>query len=321
MENRQTENKAYIIGVLVEKKLNFGLSKSGKPMVSGHLDVETITPLGTGVVRVKVMQMAQKSNGQDNPLYKALYTVNQTYKAKIDIVGEEVADTVKIQGSLEDGTYYNTNKGDFVEKVELKQLFIERVPAETQHCCKVAFEGYLSKITPIENGSELEVEIIGIGYQGIAVPVKATIPNDLVSAFQGKYMVGQTATLNIAFLNQVEVIEKEEEVGFGEGLGEKIERTVYKRIIFGGTKAIFEGQPNAISKQVVEQGLAIRENKLQEDKVKAESKTGASMQGGFGVPANGGFTAPTGGTQAGGGFTPPTTGGFVPPAMNGFPTA
>lgn len=304
-QNNQTKNKAYIVGVLKEKKIEFKMSKTNKPMCTGKLIVEVDTELGKGEVEVKVMQMAEKSKGGENPLYKALHTINTQYKDKLSLTSDEdVADTIRIEGSLEDGTYYSARKGDFVEKVDLKAFKIERVPAETTHCCKVAFEGYISSIKPVEE--ELEVEIVGIGYENIAVPVKGMIPKNLVAPFQSMYMVGCTTTLNIAILNQVETTEVQETVGFGQGIGEKIERTVYKRIIFGGDVVKMQGTTGAINKEDVEKGLALRQAKLEEDKTKALASAGSNTSmttgfnaggqsgtpNGFGAPAN--FGTPTG---------------------------
>lgn len=278
---RQTENKAYIVGVLKEKKIEFRPSKtSNKLMAIGTLTVVTNTPVGVGEVVVKVQQFAEKKDGKPNTLFKGLQTVQNTYKS-IEEFGEENADLIKIEGQLEDGTYYSANKGDFVEKLELKGVFVNRLTDKnTPHCCKVGFEGFISKITPVNE--ELEVEMIGIGYNGIAVPVSAMIPNNLVAPFQGRYTVGCTATLNFAIINEVEVKAVQTETAFGESLGETIERHTVKRIIFGGGNPIYMGTPNAITEEMVKQGLAIRESKLEESKNRVGNSTaGTTMQNGF----------------------------------------
>ena len=314
---QQTENKAFVIGVLKEKKIDFKVSSNGRQMASGKLVVICDTPLGKGEVEVKVMQFADKKDGTPNSLYKGLQTVAQEYKSVAE-VGEANADTIKIEGSLEDETYYSTNKGDFVEKMQIKATFVNRVEANTPHACKVGFEGSITKITPVNN--ELEVQMVGIGYQGVAVPVTAMIPEHLAGAFQGGYMVGCTASLNIAILNVVTTKEVQQEVGFGESLGEVITTVTNKKIIFGGGKAKYQGTAGAITDEIVKQGLALRQAKLEEAMKKA-SGAGASMDAGFGGATAGfGAGAPTGAPQGGfGGMMP--QGGFSMPqgGFGGFP--
>ena len=320
---QQTENKAFVIGVLKEKKIDFKVSSNGRQMASGKLVVICDTPLGKGEVEVKVMQFADKKDGTPNSLYKGLQTVAQQYKSVAE-VGLENADTIKIEGSLEDETYYSANKGDFVEKLQIKATFINRVDATMAHACKVGFEGCITKTTPKDN--ELEVELVGIGYQGVAVPVTGVIPEHLVGAFQGRYTVGSTATLNIAILNVVTTKEVQQEVGFGESLGEVITTTVNKRIIFGGNMPKYQGVAGAIADETVKQGLALRQAKLEAKKEEAINKAsgaGASMDAGFGG-ANAGFGAgaPTGAPTGGfGGMMPQGGfGGSMPTGgFGGFP--
>lgn len=318
---RQTENKAYVIGLLKEKKIEFKPSKKGRLMAIGHLVVVVNTELGKGEVKVKVQQFADKKDGSANSLYKGLQTVAQTYKS-IAEVGEAEADLIKIEGQLVDEAYYSVHKGDFVERLEIKGTFINRLTErETPHCCKVGFEGYLSKITP--KNDELEVEIIGIGYEGVAVTVTGMIPSHLVVPFQQRYTVGCTATLNFAIVNEVELKQVQAEVGFGEGLGEVIETHKVKRVIFGGGTPLYAGTENALKEEVVKQGLALRQAKLEEKKTEAINKPAdTGMTQGFGgVAPQGGVNGTIGtmrmnGTMPiGGGF--PTGGGF--PAGGAFP--
>lgn len=319
---QQTVNQAYVVGVLKDKKIDIKVSSNGRKMATGKLVVVCDTPVGKGEVEVRVMQFADKKDGTPNSLFKALETIQNTYKSIVEF-GEENADTIIIDGSLEDETYYSVNKGDFVEKLQMKGTFIKRAEADTPHTCRVGFEGLITKTTPKEN--ELEVEMVGIGYQGVAIPVTTTVPEHLVGAFQGRYMTGCTTTLYMAILNVVKIKDEEKEMGFGEGLGKKITTTINKRIVVGGEMPKYQGTAGALTDEVVKQGLALRQAKLEAKKEEAINKaSGASMDSGFGG-ANAGFGAgmstgaPTGGF--GGGMMPQggfggsmSTGGF-----GGFP--
>lgn len=313
---QQTENKAFVTGILKEKKIDFKVSSSGRQMAMGKLIVVCDTQLGKGEVEVKVMQFADKKDGSPNSLYKALQTIAQTYKAAVE-VGYENADLIKIEGSLDDETYYSLNKGDFVERLQIRAAFINRLETEAPHACKVVFEGCITKITPVEK--ELEVEIVGIGYQGVAVPVKGFIPEHLVEAFRSKYSVGCTAVLNIAILNVVTTKEIQQEVSFGEGLGEVITTTTSKRIIFGGGAIKYQGVAGALTDETVKQALALREARLENKKEDAMKREANSMNGGFGG-ADAGFGATASSEGFGGAMPQGGFGGSMPTGgFGGFP--
>lgn len=301
---QETNNKTVVVGILKEKKIEFKVSAEGRSYATGRLVLICDTPIGKGEVEARVMQFADKKDGTPNGLFTTLQKVAQTYKAQNEF-GEE-ADTIKIEGSLEDGTYYSVNKGDFVEKMDIKATFINRVDASMAHCCKTDFQGYLSKINPVED--ELEVELVGIGYNGVAVPVKGMIPANLVPAFQAKYQLGCTTNLFIASLRTVKTEELQQEVGFGESFGEVITRTVNRNEVFGGGGVTYPGTPGAIAEDVVKQALALREAKLAKKKEDAEKRSQATgmstnMETGFG---GAGFAAPNGN-----GFNTQATGGFA----------
>lgn len=292
-ENRQTKNKVILRGILKEKKIEFKNSKSGKLMGIGKLVVIIDDAMGRSEVEVKVMQMANKANGESNSLFKALQTIENTYKTEEEH-GEGNGEYIKVEGSIEDGTYYSVNKEDFVEKLEIRGVFINRDDRNVNPpCCKVAFENYLSKITPRDQG-ELEVELIGIGYNGVAMPITAIVPAELTAAFQSRYMVGCTSTLNFSILNQVITEQIQEQVGFGVGMGEAITKTIIKRVIFGGSPVEYT---NTISEETVRQGLAIRAAKLEEKKENAKNSSSTNMNVGFGDLSSTGVintTIPTG---------------------------
>lgn len=280
VSREKTENKAFIVGILKEKHLEFKENK-GMQVVTGYLILECNTPLGLSEVKVRVYQNMYTKQGKPNTLYKGLQTVSQEYKASLEF-GEN-ADTIKVEGRLEDNFYYSTGKNDFIEGVQLNGVFFNRVDAQTPHCCKVAFEGYIAKVEPAE--MDLNIELIGIGNDGVAVPVKCVVPQNLVGAFQGRYNVGCTATLNIAILNTVKTEMVQEEVGFGEGIGEVITKTTRKLEVFGGGLPIYMGSQGCITEEEVKQGLAIREVAKEKEKDKAlNNSADTSMQTGFALP-------------------------------------
>ena len=111
--------------------------------------------------------------------------------------------------------------------------------------------------------------MISIGYGGVAVPVVARVEKDLVIPFQQTYQVGNTTQLNFAIVNVVEVEEFQKNVAFGQAIGEKIERTTSKTVIFGGDAVNYQ---SPYSEEQIRQALSLREVKLEEKKKKAEEK-------------------------------------------------
>lgn len=286
MENttRQSNNKAFVTGILKEKNINFKTNDEGKEMASGYLLLITNTPSGKGEVKVSVSQNRFTKDGKENSLYKGLVTIQKEYLGTKETGSEETADVVKVTGELRDGAYYSVKKGDFVEKLDVKGTFIERVDKtkKPEHGVKIILEGCIVDIKAVEE--ELEVKMISIGYGGVAIPVVARVEKDLVIPFQQIYQVGSTAQLNFAIINVVEIEDYQKDMAFGESIGEKIERTISKTIIFGGDAVNYQ---NPYSEEQIKQALALREVKLQEKKEYAEKKEsngGVQMNQGFGLP-------------------------------------
>lgn len=296
MENqRQTNNTAYVVGVLKKKDLKFTTNKNNQLMAIGSLVLVVDNEKGKGEVKIKVMQSAEKKDGTPNNLFKSIQTIENEYKS-IETHGEELADTIKVEGSLEDGTYYSIGKGEFVESLDIKGTFFRRVEKETPHCCKIVFEGYVSKITPSKE--ELEVELIGIGFRGDAIKVDSTIPKDLVLPFNNQYSVGCTATLNMSIVNHVTTTEVQSQVAFGQGIGEAITKVDIRREVFGGEPPKYAGTEGALSEDDIKKALAIREAnhaKKKDDTIKRSSNSAEpNMNVGFGAGAGTAPQAPTG---------------------------
>ena len=67
MENttRQSNNKAFVTGILKEKNINFKTNDEGKEMASGYLLLITNTPSGKGEVKVSVSQNRFTTDGKE----------------------------------------------------------------------------------------------------------------------------------------------------------------------------------------------------------------------------------------------------------------
>ena len=315
MENtnklNQSANKGLVVGKLKDKKIEFKNSKAGKPMAMGTITVQVEDKHGVGEVRIKVMQMAQRKDGGENGLYKALQTINSEYKT-ITTHGESIADTISVEVSLEDNSHYVKAEDVVKEYVQLKAGIIKRVEADAPHCSKMQIGGYLAEMLPQEDGS-MKVKIISITFRGDALPVDLEIPKELVAPFSAKYYAGCTTSLNYAMINTVVIEQEEEEVAFGESIGMTTEKRVKKNLVFGGTNV----EANGYTAEGIQQALKMRELEL--NKKLEEGRAKNTSQGGT---ANGGFGAGFGQAGFGTGATVETTisagfgtGGFTTPTQ------
>lgn len=282
---QQSNNEGIIIGKLKEKKIDFAVGKeSGKAYAKGHLTLVVNTADGINEVKISVMQMALKKDGGENALYKALQTIANEYKSIVEN-GEELADTVKVRGSLEMNDYYNKNKDEVSSFLQVKGTIIERVDATTEHMAKFKIGGFIETITDKEDGSA-DVAMVSIAYGGKALPITVNIPKEGVAPFKGMFYPQCTADINFDMINAVTVTKTTENVGWGQAFETIAEKRVRLNRAFGGN-VIPVGYTADQILQVKNIRQQMLETMLAEGKEKANQ---APTQTGFGV----GFgTAPT----------------------------
>ena len=292
MENnvtlQQSANAGIIIGKLKDKEITFGTGKeSGKAYAKGVLTVVVNTADGLNELKVNVMQMALKKDGNENGLYKALQTINAEYKTIID-VGEETADTIKIEGSLEMNDYYSKNRDEVVSTLQIKGAIINRVDASSEHMAKFKIGGFIETITDKEDGTA-DVALTSIAYGGKALPVSINVPKEGVGAFKGMFYAGCTAEINFDLINAIETSKKVDNVGWGVGLDIVAEKRVRVNKAFGGNVL-----PTGYTQDQIVEVKKIRQQKLETILLEGKEKVSTpavenSSTVGFGV----GFGAPT----------------------------
>ena len=284
---QQSNNEGIIIGKLKEKKIDFAVGKeSGKAYAKGHLTLVVNTADGINEVKISVMQMALKKDGGENALYKALQTIANEYKSIVEN-GEELADTVKVRGSLEMNDYYNKNKDEVSSFLQVKGTIMERVDATTEHMAKFKIGGFIETITDKEDGSA-DVAMVSIAYGGKALPITVNIPKEGVAPFKGMFYPQCTADINFDMINAVTVTKTTENVGWGQAFETIAEKRVRLNRAFGGN-VIPVGYTADQILQVKNIRQQMLETMLAEGKEKA-NQAPANTTAGFGV----GFgTAPT----------------------------
>ena len=311
---QQSNNEGIIIGKLKEKKIEFAVGKeSGKAYAKGHLTLVVNTVDGINEVKVSVMQMALKKDGGENGLYKALQTINNEYKTIVEH-GEELADTVKVKGSLEMNDYYNKNKDEVSSFIQVKGAIMERVDATSEHMAKFKIGGFIETITDKEDGTA-DVAMVSIAYGGKALPITITIPKEGVAPFKGMFYPQCTADINFDLVNAVIVTKTTETVGWGQAFETVAEKRIRVNRAFGGNVL-----PVGYTADQIVQVKNIRQQMLEtmlaegrENATKAPTGNAGAPAGGFGV----GFGQPTG-APAGGFGNPAGAGSFADGFGNPF---
>lgn len=273
---KQTENFGEIIGLLKKKNIKFGTSKEGKNYANGSIEVEVENQFGTNAIKIDVMQMELKKDGEVNKAYKALQTINEECKS-IEESGKEFADLLQVFVKVEENNYYSD--GEVREGIKLiastnfdKKAFtpIKRVANKaTEHKATISFGGMITKIIPNENTGELKVEIVGATYTGKAIKHRLDVSKELAQSFRGVYQEGCVTTLHYMPVNAVEVQEVKQQVAFGSAPTYSITNTTRKNLICGGDPVNYASD---MTQEVVTQMLTLRANDLEKVKEDALKK-------------------------------------------------
>ncbi len=312
---KQTENYGEVVGLLKKKNIKFGTSKNGKNYANGSIEVEVENQFGTNVIKIDVMQMELKKDGEVNKNYKALHTVYAEYKS-IDEHGKENADTIQVFVKLEENNYFLD--GEVKEGMKLlasanfdKRIFapIKRVDKSTEHKALISFGGMITKIIPNETTGELKVEVVGATFTGKAIKHRLDVSKELAQGFRGVYQEGCVTTLHYMPINAVEVEEVKQQVAFGVAPSYSgITKTTRKNLICGGDPVNYASD---MTQEVVKQMLVLRENELETLKENANQRTETTPAFGTGVGTQtGGDSNPFGGGNPFGGATGGNTNPF-----------
>ena len=273
---KQTQNFGEIIGLLKKKNIKFGVSKSGANYANGSIEIEVENQFGTNVIRIDVMQMELKKDGDINKAYKALQTINEECKS-IEESGKEFADLLQVFVKVEENNYYSD--GEVREGIKLlastnfdKNVFtpIKRIADKsTKHKATISFGGMITKIIPNENTGDLKIEIVGATYTGKAIKHRLDVSKELAQGFRSVYQEGSVTTLHYMPVNAVEVQEVKQQVAFGSAPTYSITNTTRKNLICGGDPVNYASD---MTQEVVTQMLTLRANDLEKVKEDALKK-------------------------------------------------
>lgn len=283
---KQTENFGEVVGLLKDKKIKFGISnKTGKNFANGYIEVEVANEYGTNVIKIDVMQMELKANGEENKNYKALQTIDREYKTIIEY-GAEQADLVQVFIKIEENNYYSKDQQEVKEGIKLlastnfdKQVFapIKRIEDKnTKHKAQVSFEGMITDIQENEETKELKVSVVGATYKGEALKHKLDVSSELAADFRRIYWNGCVATFHYLIVNAVEKKQIQNELAFGNVELYYTEKLTRKNLLVGGSN--IKSDSDLTQEKVVEM-LGLRQSKLERVKEEALSKEESGVFG------------------------------------------
>lgn len=267
---RRLKNEVSLQGKLTEVTSNYGTTKAGIPYVS----VKGVIQIGEHAADTKNFDIfAQEYSVRDGERKESkLYVntvnwLNQHKNNTVASVGYDNADVVKIGGSLYVNDYVSKD-GKLKSPVLIRGSFFN-TPAPDKdgrmNLGEATVEGYIKNIrTEVRNEKEtgrLIVTLLTDTFVGEIVPVDIVVPEEIASAFEDMYEVGQTASFYIDFIPH-KTTEAPKKGGFG--VQRTSERTYIETVMVGGDAPLDEDDENAISKEVIKIALADRQAKLDE---------------------------------------------------------
>lgn len=283
-ELRQGKNQLSVVGTLKSKKVTEGVNSNGVKSISIELTIqsEENDKIHANVVRLFSMESSK--------LYKSHKTIATEYKS-IEECGEELADRIKVTGTLEVDEYVSKQDGQLKSINKLRGTFVNRVDVETKdEVGLVAEVVILSHADEIKDGQltgRKNVKVLNVGYKNKINEFKnVVIEKDLAQQFTQLFPIGSTGELFIKVNNYAEKEQREEVSnngfsGFGVQLNNMPSDTVTNYVnelqIIGGNPA------SAILNQYSREDVAEMKNLLEKSREEKLSVPSTPVvQNGFG---------------------------------------
>lgn len=278
---RQANSKAFVTGILSEKALEVK-TEDGKTKITGHLTIKTSD---VNFVKFNVTVNEKTNAGNDNKCYAGIQTVMNEYQSIAD-VGEENATKVKVSG---DASPFAGTDGK--KNIWFKSNFFNRLKADEEYIPQSEFsiEMFILSITPelTEEGEETGRTVVGgwvPTYNGIE-PVELVAEKEVGEQIEAGFEPGQTVEFYGTIVNNR--IETVTEIPVKIGKPRKKVKVDYKNdmVITGASDPYEEGVTSELpyEEETIKAAIQERENRLAEEKAKAQSgsksSTGAKPSG------------------------------------------
>ena len=287
---KESLNKIYVVGDLVKNGLTLANEGEENECVRGSLILRT-----EDKSEIEINYFANKYKKKDgnftnetNSQFDTLVNVMESYVDMSNASEGEEVTTVKIgAGSIRANDYINKDgilvsgnryNASFANKLDTKDLELNPKNA------KFEVSGVIENIEQeLKNGNLTGNNIISlniIGYNGSIIPVKLTIPQDLVQPFSSAgFFVGSVGRFNGNIVNATETYMEQ------QSFGDPVPRTRTKRMleIRGGSPLTLDGL--GITNEQYEMCKNKRQAHLNEIRTKAQGgQQNGSTQNAFGQP-------------------------------------
>lgn len=233
-------------------------------------------------------KLDENNNIVDNPRYKSLKTVMESYVCKKD--NAENATRVKIDGSLRANEYVDKNTFEFKSFSGINgfQITSNNVPEEDIADCEIS--GVIRSIVPEvrgENADEtgrLKVELYSFDNNGVTTPATFIVEEDLASDFNDYYEAGQSVKIYYEIIVKQVGTKKTVGGGFGRRESQMVSGfSVTEYSVFRGDDPFDEENDYFVDMDTMKKAMAERdmmiEAKIKEAKEDKPKTTTASPKG------------------------------------------
>jgi hypothetical protein len=286
-ELRQLQNAVEVIGTLKSKNIVIKESLSGKKYISGRLVVQSLIDEKIHEQIIEVFTM------ESSKLFKGVETVMLDYKT-IENDGMDVADRIKVRGTLKLKEYYNQN-GNLVQYNEIRGMIFNRFEKNSidEDRAIASVETVVQEFTPIIKNDiptgEYYVNGFTVGWKSEVIELKNIyVSSELTQSFMDLYQPGMTGRLTFTFSNIVQQTNPPSTNGFGTSVD--IEDSFSQPIknetrieVTGGDLPFIGGRE--YSNEQITLAKQLRNLKLSELKEKHSSRV-AQSNNGFGYGAS-----------------------------------
>lgn len=271
---RQADAKVEVVGLVSELELEESV-KDSKKAIKGEVVVQTGD---INFVTFSVYVSEKKNDGTDNPGYKGIKTVMDTYKSISKVGREEATKVVINNGRIAPNTFLSKRDGKAHTSMRYQNTFFstyEGSPENFEPKASFELEMIITSITNEtyttgENKGEETGRVIVKGwmptYSGIE-PITLIAPEEygVADAILDNYSPNQTVKFYGDIINSRAEFYEEIPVKIGKPIKKK--RTIYKdeMIITGASEAYDEDTPiKPYDVEAVRQAITERENKIAE---------------------------------------------------------
>lgn len=227
-------NKIYVIGTLIANRdVRTGV-KDGKKWIAGTAVIKS----GDSEIELKYFSTDKTKDGAPNKRF-----------ANYESLDSKIDTRIRANGELAGRVFYNAAQGQIINFNEVSGGFFNEARPTDEDVATFEFGGYVIKplherLNKEEKLIAYEIELGQANYNGDGMQiVKFTIDKDspkIINAIQNSYSKGTTVQINGSINYIVSILEKTEEVAFGEPIVKSFSSVLKTFLIAGGKQPIID---------------------------------------------------------------------------------